>query len=63
MLPHKTLTGLTMVRLDPDHPFNDGSRVVFLEDCESYNVALLPMMPGDDDCKLFAVVDREGREK
>ena len=60
--PAKGPTGLTRVRRDPEHNFNRNAMYCFLDDCEAYNVALMSTKPDDDDCDVFEVVSKCGRQ-
>ena len=55
-------TDLTRVRRDPEHNFNRNSMYCFWDDCEAYNVALMSTVPDDDDCDMFEVVSKCGRQ-
>jgi hypothetical protein len=62
VLPEKSDMGHTLVRPNPNNSFNTNCRFVSLDACEPYNVALLPLTPGDVSCNTFCVIDKTGKQ-
>jgi hypothetical protein len=62
VLSTKSDMGHTLVRTNPNNNFNTNCRFVSLDACEPYNVALLPLTPGDASCNTFCVIDKSGKQ-
>ena len=61
VLQERGPTGLTLVRKNLQSVFNDSCRFTFLKNCEPYNVAFWPQVPGDPSCTTYCVIDKAGK--